>query len=177
MTDRLAALSPRHERRSATTPDRYLSGREYDVAGLVAAGLKDVVIGRQLGLSPSTVATYVQRIQMRLGVSGRRQIAAWVTARTAQATRSPSPEMSRPPDPSVRRLTPREREVAHLITDGVTNAVIALRLGLTRSTVGTCVQRVQRRLDLSGRAEIATWVEARRTPGEPEARLRRVGAR
>jgi DNA-binding NarL/FixJ family response regulator len=78
------------------------------------------------------------------------------------------------PDPSVRRLSPRELEVAHLITDGFTNAVIALRLGLTVSTVGTCVQRVQRRLDLGSRAAIVAWMTARRTPGAPEARLRRL---
>jgi DNA-binding NarL/FixJ family response regulator len=81
------------------------------------------------------------------------------------------------PDPSVRRLSPRELEVANLITDGFTNALIALRLGLTLTTVGTCVQRVQRRLDLGNRAAIVAWMTARRTPGSPEARLRRVSVR
>jgi DNA-binding CsgD family transcriptional regulator len=80
-------------------------------------------------------------------------------------------------DPSVRRLTPREREIANLVADGLTNEVIALRLGLTVSTVGTYVHRVQRRLDLGNRAAIVAWMTARRTPGDPDARLRRIGAR
>jgi DNA-binding CsgD family transcriptional regulator len=82
-----------------------------------------------------------------------------------------------PPDPSVRRLAPRELEVALLVADGLTNAEIADRLGLTLSTVGTYVRRVQRRLDLASRKDVVAWVTARRPPGDPEARLRRVGAR
>jgi DNA-binding CsgD family transcriptional regulator len=85
--------------------------------------------------------------------------------------------MSMPPDPSVRRLTPREREVALLVADGLTDVAIAERLGLTLSTVGTYVQRVQRRLNLTGRTEIVVWVAARRAPGDPDARLRRGGVR
>jgi DNA-binding NarL/FixJ family response regulator len=82
-----------------------------------------------------------------------------------------------PPDPSVRRLTPREREVALLVADGLKDPEISRRLGLTLSTVGTCIQRIQRRLDVASRAEVVAWVVARRAPGDPDARLRRIGVR
>jgi DNA-binding CsgD family transcriptional regulator len=81
------------------------------------------------------------------------------------------------PDPTVRRLTPREHEVALLVADGLPDTVIGRRLGLSASTVASYVGRVQRRLDLARRRDIAAWVQIRRTPGAPEARLRRVGAR
>jgi DNA-binding NarL/FixJ family response regulator len=89
----------------------------------------------------------------------------------------PHVTMSRPPDPSVRRLTPREREVALLVADGLSDAAIAERLNLKLSTVGTCVQRVQRRLHLTSRTEIVVWVAERRVSEDPNTRLRRVGPR
>ena len=57
-----------------------LTQREAEVAALIAMGLKNVSIARRLALSPATVATYVQRIQSRLGLSGRACIAAWARA-------------------------------------------------------------------------------------------------
>src|SRR4051812_42655160 len=53
--------------------------REHEVALLVAAGLPNAEIARQLGLSPSTVGTYLQHIRQRLGLDSRAAIAAWVT--------------------------------------------------------------------------------------------------
>jgi DNA-binding NarL/FixJ family response regulator len=58
-----------------------LSEREHQVAELVAQGLKDVVIARHLGLSPSTVGCYVQRIRDRLKLTARADIATWMTRR------------------------------------------------------------------------------------------------
>jgi DNA-binding CsgD family transcriptional regulator len=60
---------------------RRLSEREHQVALLVAQGLKDAAIARHLGLSPSTVGTYVGHIRQRLKLTSRAEISAWVTAR------------------------------------------------------------------------------------------------
>jgi DNA-binding CsgD family transcriptional regulator len=57
---------------------RRLTPREREIALLIADGYKDLVIARRLSVSPATVATHVQRIQFRLRLSGRNQIAAWV---------------------------------------------------------------------------------------------------
>jgi DNA-binding CsgD family transcriptional regulator len=55
------------------------------------------------------------------------------------------------------RLTPREREVAVLITGGLTNAEIAERLVLVPGTVANYVERILRKLGLRARAQIAAW--------------------
>ena len=78
-------------------------------------------------------------------------------------------------NPSVRRLAPREREVALLIADGLENASIAQRLGVSSGMVRNYSQNIRRRLRLGSREEIAAWVTARRTPGNPDAPLRRIG--
>src|SRR5690349_18437340 len=60
---------------------RRLTERERAVVLLVADGLPDRVIGRRLGLTPNTVASYIRRIRLRLNLDSRRALAAWVTAR------------------------------------------------------------------------------------------------
>jgi DNA-binding CsgD family transcriptional regulator len=78
------------------------------------------------------------------------------------------------PDPSVRRLTPRERDVAFLVADGLSNVEIARELNLQPKTVSSYVQRIQLRLRLKSRAELVEWIAIRRVPGDPSARLRRM---
>ena len=64
-------------------------------------------------------------------------------------------------------LNEREREIAALIADGLTNQAIADRLGLARLTVSQHVATIQWRLGLTRRHEIAAWTlgQAWRTPG------------
>ncbi len=76
--------------------------------------------------------------------------------------------------PSVRRLTPREHELALLFADGLKSAVIAHRLNLTPQTVSTYLQRIKWRLNLATQADIAPWVAARRIPDCPDT-LQRAG--
>jgi DNA-binding CsgD family transcriptional regulator len=67
-------------------PDRSISRltvREGEVARLIADGMKDGAIARRLGITASTVGTYVGRVKLRLGLSRRDDIAAWVRARRA----------------------------------------------------------------------------------------------
>ena len=92
-----------------------------------------------------------------------------------QRRRSTDPDRRRTfgGDPTVSRLTPRERTVALLIAQGLTDYAIAERLGLSLGTVKVCRQRIQRRLQLASRAEIVAWVTARTTETDPD-RLHRV---
>ena len=69
------------------------------------------------------------------------------------------------------RLTPRERDVAMLIAGGLTNAEIAERLVLVAGTVANYVERILRKLNLRGRAQIAAWAVEHglyRSTDEPE---------
>ncbi len=56
-----------------------LTGRELEVAGLVAEGLTNHAIARRLAIAPRTAEAHVENIRRKLGVRSRAQIAAWVT--------------------------------------------------------------------------------------------------
>jgi len=56
-----------------------LTGRELEVAELVAAGLTNQAIARRLSVAPRTAESHVENIRRKLGVRSRAQIAAWVT--------------------------------------------------------------------------------------------------
>ncbi|OKI26388.1 hypothetical protein A6A25_32405 [Saccharothrix sp. CB00851] len=82
------------------------------------------------------------------------------------------------PDPAASahqpRLTPREHEVAELISDGLTNQAIGEVLGISRRTVETHVEHVMAKLGFTRRARIAAWF----TSGHPDVpRPRRRSAR
>ncbi|GIG86962.1 ATP-binding protein [Plantactinospora endophytica] len=55
------------------------------------------------------------------------------------------------------RLTDRQREVAAMITQGMTSAEIGTHLRITARTVDVHVRDILQRLGLRGRAAIATW--------------------
>lgn len=54
-------------------------------------------------------------------------------------------------------LTPRQREIAALISQGLSNAAIAEQLVLTNGTVANHVASILLRLDLDSRTQIAAW--------------------
>jgi len=56
-----------------------LTGRELEVAGLVAEGLTNQAIARRLSVAPRTAEAHVENIRRKLQVHSRAQIAAWVT--------------------------------------------------------------------------------------------------
>ncbi|MQA12423.1 MAG: hypothetical protein GEU98_28630 [Pseudonocardiaceae bacterium] len=73
--------------------------------------------------------------------------------------------LERPTDAD-RPLSAREREVADLVGDGLTNEQIATRLVLSRRTVESHVERIKHKLELSGRNEVMAWVIGRRVEDE-----------
>jgi DNA-binding CsgD family transcriptional regulator len=54
-------------------------------------------------------------------------------------------------------LTPREREVAHLVARGLTNRQISKALSISERTAGNHVGRILSKLGLSSRSQIASW--------------------
>ena len=58
-----------------------LTGRELEVAQLVAAGLTNQAIARRLAIAPRTAEAHVENIRRKLQVRSRAQIATWVTER------------------------------------------------------------------------------------------------
>ena len=57
-----------------------LTGRELEVATLIADGLTNQAIASRLAIAPRTAEAHVENIRRKLGVRSRAQIAAWITA-------------------------------------------------------------------------------------------------
>jgi DNA-binding NarL/FixJ family response regulator len=74
--DRAASLARRLEG-SSTRPDGDLTGREREVAALLADGLTNGQLAERLFISPKTAAVHVSNILAKLGLSSRAEIAAW----------------------------------------------------------------------------------------------------
>jgi pimeloyl-ACP methyl ester carboxylesterase/DNA-binding CsgD family transcriptional regulator len=62
-----------------SSPGPRLTGRELEVAGLVAEGLTNQAIARRLSVAPRTAEAHVENIRRKLQVHSRAQIAARVT--------------------------------------------------------------------------------------------------
>lgn len=54
-----------------------------------------------------------------------------------------------------------EREIARLVSDGLTNGQIAVRMALSPHTVNYHLRKIFRRLSIRSRVELATWVHQR----------------
>lgn len=80
-----------------------------------------------------------------------------VTTRLLQHLRHPAGE-----DTGWRQLTEREREVADLVADGLTNADIAATLVISAGTVKNHLAAIQRKLEARNRVGIAAAAWARR---------------
>ncbi len=63
----------------AASPGPPLTGRELQVAALIADGLTNHAIASRLGVAPRTAEAHVENIRRKLQVRSRAQIAAWVT--------------------------------------------------------------------------------------------------
>jgi pimeloyl-ACP methyl ester carboxylesterase/DNA-binding CsgD family transcriptional regulator len=61
------------------SPGPRLTGRELEVAGLIAEGLTNQAIASKLSVAPRTAEAHVENIRRKLQVRSRAQIAAWVT--------------------------------------------------------------------------------------------------
>src|SRR6202521_5683272 len=63
-------------------------------------------------------------------------------------------------------LTRREREVAILVAQGLTNREIATRLFISERTAESHVEQIRGKLGFHSRVQIATWIAADATRGD-----------
>jgi non-specific serine/threonine protein kinase len=59
-------------------------------------------------------------------------------------------------------LTPREREVADLIADGLSNRQIAEALVISEGTAEVHIKRILSKLGFRSRSQVAVWANERR---------------
>ena len=69
-----------------------------------------------------------------------------------------TPKPSR--QPSGPRVTPRERQVARLVAEGLSNRQIAARLSISERTAESHIDHLLSKLDFASRSEIAAWAAA-----------------
>jgi DNA-binding NarL/FixJ family response regulator len=63
----------------------------------------------------------------------------------------------------VTRLTPRELEVAGLMSHGLSNRQIATRLLISQRTAESHVENILGKLGFTSRVEVVTWMTRQRT--------------
>jgi len=73
-------------------------------------------------------------------------------------------------------LSPREREVADLVAEGLTNREIAKRLVISERTAEGHVEQIRNKLGFHSRAQIAGWVERERAGTSATPRATAAGA-
>ena len=97
---------------------------------------------------------------------GKRQLAAadrqgsYSTVEAAIASILDDPASAHPPSPGpspAGQLTAREREIAALVADGLSNRAIAARLVISQRTVDGHVERILAKLGFTSRAQVAAW--------------------
>jgi DNA-binding NarL/FixJ family response regulator len=89
------------------------------------------------------------------GTGTRFQVYVWLEKRFYKVTIAEVPESL---DLRHRQLSPREQEIAGLITKGLTNKAIAQVLLLRPTTVNTYAKRLFLKLNVSSRAEMVAKV-------------------
>ncbi|MEU8239169.1 AAA family ATPase [Actinoplanes missouriensis] len=134
------------------------------------AGYLSIIDAHILG--PATRGTVRVGAARCLLAAGRRQeataqaeaaaglLAGWAGWRVAQLDRvrarlGLTPSGAEPAVTGAAALTPREREVAVLISDGMTNAELARRLYISPKTAAVHVSSILRKLGVSSRTEVA----------------------
>lgn len=129
-----------------------LTASEWRVARAAAGGLSNRQVAARLGLSERTVGNILHRVYRKLRVAGRQYLHERISC-------------LEPPGP----LSPREWQVALLISEGLSDKEIAARLGIGVRTVQGAAARVRAKLGFSSRLQILRWVD--RT-GRPTTRSR-----
>jgi NarL family two-component system response regulator LiaR len=96
---------------------------------------------------------------VREAYQGKAQLHPDIAKKLMSAVAGTSPQESRPmkADPGLDELTEREREVLHLIAQGLNNRELAERMIISEKTVKTHVSNILSKLGLEDRTQAAIW--------------------
>ncbi|HEX3752878.1 MAG TPA: response regulator transcription factor [Streptosporangiaceae bacterium] len=131
------------------------SGRPADVLGAIRAGASGYVT--KLADPPMLIAAVHTVANGGFALSS--QLADILQG---ELTRAPAAAEATPDTPA---LSAREEETLNLIAQGLTHAQAASRMGVSRATVDTYVERIRAKLHVGNKAELARAAIERRPPG------------
>jgi two-component system nitrate/nitrite response regulator NarL len=78
LDDALVSLLAEPQALPAKIDDSTLTDRESQTLALIASGMSNKQIGRELGISDGTVKIYVKNLLQKLNLRSRLELAAWV---------------------------------------------------------------------------------------------------
>jgi len=123
-------------------PQAPMTPREREVAELLLAGGSNARIATVLGVSPRTVQSHVSKVLKALDLPSRAAVPRVLRA-------------DRELDSGRQRLTPRQCQVADLISRGYTNDGTARALDVSIKTIEKHLNDIYRRLGINSRAALA----------------------
>jgi DNA-binding CsgD family transcriptional regulator len=123
-------------------PQAPMTPREREVAELLLAGGSNARIAAMLGVSPRTVQSHVRGVLKALDLPSRAAVPRVLRA-------------DRELDSGTQRLTPRQRQVADLISRGYTNDGAARTLDVSIKTIEKHLGDIYRRLGINSRTALA----------------------
>jgi two-component system nitrate/nitrite response regulator NarL len=135
------------------------SGRPADVLGAIRAGACGYVT--KLADPPMLIAAVHTVASGGFALSS--QLADILQGELTGAPAAAAATAAAAPDPPV--LSVREEETLGLIAEGLTHAQAASRMGVSRATVDTYVERIRAKLHVGNKAELARAAMERRRPG------------
>jgi RNA polymerase sigma factor (sigma-70 family) len=91
----------------------------------------------------------------------------WMSPNVAKTLASDQDSLGR----SLRQLTPREREVLRLVTEGLRNPEIAERLHISPGTVKNHVHHILQKLEMPSRLKLIVWAHRHDLPQLPPGEL------
>jgi DNA-binding CsgD family transcriptional regulator len=168
----LAACGLTPAKRSNLDPQR-LTPQESAVARLVAQGIGNLQVARELFISIKTVQFHLTHIYTKLGINNRAELAANFRNRVADvsphrrlSSKTESSPVRRDREPAINtslarrivnsgRLTPQESAVARLVAQGMGNLQVAGELFISIKTVQFHLTHIYAKLGINNRAELA----------------------
>lgn len=143
----------------ATLDNLGLKGRLAEIVELTLRDLSDKQIAFILEISESTLETHRLRINLRLGVRGRMQLAMRVL-NASHEVRHPPQKWNLQQVLVKLRLTGRLARIVELTLNDLTDIEIANELQISQWTVESHRQRINLRLGVRGRMQLAMRIMA-----------------
>jgi DNA-binding CsgD family transcriptional regulator len=137
-----------------------LAAREGRVHAALRVTGGAVAFARRAGSRfPARIAAPVEELALQLvdAVGGPVAERLLADGETATLDELAADALGGPAGDEARRLSPRERQIAHLVGHGLTNVAIAERLSISRRTVESHVEHVKQKLGVATRQQVMAW--------------------